>query len=133
MEEFDIKLNHTRRLLLVEVRGFWSVDVTAAYFADLAPLLSDIRRTGQTYDVLSDMTEWQVQSREVQSTIQTYFERPWPGRRAFVVSGALLRLQVARVVPSIVRDPDVKIFETRNDGLAWLEAGRATPMVATPA
>ena len=102
------------------MRGFWTEKVVAAYLAELAPVRAAVERTRQVYDVLCDATDWQVQSPAVQARLRSYFEQPWPGRRAFVMPGALLRLQAARVIPWVVEGDRTRIFATPAMAAAWL-------------
>lgn len=126
MDYYTIHIDHPHRLLSVCVRGFWTDDIAASYLRDLAPVISTIDRSRLVYDVLCDATEWQVQSPTVQTTIQDYFERQWLGRRAFVLPGALLRLQAARVIPRVVENERTKVFTSRVQALAWLASDPLT-------
>lgn len=117
---YDIRVDPNRRLLCVDVRGFWTLDVAEAYFSALLPVLDSIKRYTPAYDVLTDTSEWHVQATDVQLLLEKYFRNPWPGRRAFIVPSVLLRLQAKRLLPNIIGDPRTMLFDDKASATEWL-------------
>lgn len=120
MEPYAIRLDHSRHLLFVEVVGFWTPVIAANYLRDLAPVIETINQSTVPYDVICDATKWQVQSPAVQGLIRAYFDQPWRGHRALILPSALLRLQAARLIPTVIENEKTKVFMNRYDAVSWV-------------
>lgn len=116
---FTVSIDEKAGILHLKLIGFWTPDTVRDFAAALIPAVERLRRRHPSYSVLSDSTEFPVQSPEVGEG----FERLMAGgasrtggRTAIIVASMLNKFQAQRVF----RAPNIRIFLDRDEALAWL-------------
>ena len=99
------------------VKGFWTVEMVEALFAELLPLLSELKASGKRVLVLSDAREFPVQSAEVAERFGRLDPdaRRYRERMAMVVGSVLNKMQARRYAVS-----DIEFFATMEEAEQWL-------------
>ncbi|MBV9840050.1 MAG: hypothetical protein JOY99_00700 [Sphingomonadaceae bacterium] len=119
---FDIAWDRNGPILIATLRGFWSLETVDGFYAALRNRLAE--RPGQSFDMVSKMTGFPTQSREVQEAMQKVTQELVPRgfrRGAAVTNSALTRLQANRAAE---RDNlNRRWFETLDEAIASLRAG----------
>ena len=116
---FTIEVDEQAAILHLKLTGFWTPDTMRQFAAALVPAVERLQRRCATYSVLSDSTEFPVQSPEVGEGFERIMAAGASrtrGRTAIIVSTMLNKLQAQRVF----RSPNVRIFLDRDGALAWL-------------
>lgn len=119
---YTIDTDPATQLIRLRLAGQWDETTLAAYRRDLAAAMRAFAAGGGRrgeYRLLVDLREQGVQPKEIaagqQAIIADY--SPLARRRALVMSpSALHAMQVRRISP----EPDVHIFPSEEDALAWL-------------
>ncbi|WP_375392979.1 hypothetical protein [uncultured Sphingomonas sp.] len=121
---FTIEPDERAALLRLKLTGFWTPETVRAFVAALLPAVEQMQRRCPTYSILSDSTEFPVQSPEVGegfARIMVAGASRTRGRTAIVVSTMLNQFQARRVFDS----PNIRVFRERKEALAWLAETRA--------
>ena len=116
---FTVDTDEPAGLLHLKLAGFWTSDTVRGFIAALLPAVEQMQRRVGGYSILSDSTEFPVQSPEVSeqfTRIMAAGAGRSRGRTAIVVAGMLNKLQAQR----IFKGPHVGVFLTRDEALAWL-------------
>ena len=122
---FTIEADEQAALLRLKLTGFWTAETLRQFVAVLLPAVERMQRGCASYSVLSDSTEFPVQSPELGegfARIMATGAARTRGRTAILVSTMLNKIQAQRVF----RGPNIRIFLDRDEALAWL----AEPMAA---
>lgn len=131
--EFEIILDDGARLLIVSLSGFWTTGTVAAFLAAVVPAAFTARRPFGSFGVLSDLSNFAVQSGVVVKAFAHFMGTTRPmngGRIATVYPDALGRMQIRRETPY----PKMRYFSDRSSALSWLTEGEdAEEMVDAPA
>lgn len=119
---YKLSFDAERGLLVMETRGFWTMDIFRAYEAELRQLLARIGTTHDRYRTLSNSLEFEVQSAEVSAAFDTLLNgsiiRSGNGPIAIVTNAILKKMQAERGM----RHLNVRFFATVEDAMAWLFA-----------
>jgi hypothetical protein len=104
--------------------GFFDPISLASLQAERAAKLSLLATPPNQHVTLCDVSQCVIQSQEALATLRAMLAEPqWQARRlAFVVGGALARMQVRRVIPSV---PHVRWFDDVPSAEAWLKEAEA--------
>lgn len=115
---YQISLDEERRVLRAELTGLWDLETLDSYASErTAKLKSAGWRTGE-FDDLVDLRKHHVQAKEVAAKGDEYClsAEPRPRKLALIVTSALSRMQVARIVDGTVE----KLFDNEQAALDWL-------------
>jgi len=109
-----------RGVVRYTLAGFFDQTSLASLRAERAAKLPLLETPPNQHVTLCDVSQCAIQLQEVLAILRTMLADPrWQARRlAFVVGGALARMQVRRVVPIM---PNVRWFDDRPSAEAWLE------------
>jgi hypothetical protein len=113
---YDAKAGFIR----MTVWGFWTVETVHALFAELLPMMARVKASGKPVLVISDASQFPVQSAEVGVT----FNRLDPEakrmreRMAMVVGSTLNKMQARRFAV-----PDIEFFSSIEEAEHWLRFG----------
>jgi hypothetical protein len=113
-----------KHILAIRLAGFWSIQTFHEF--DEAIWKCHAGNPVTPYDIISDMTQRPLQSREVHEAMMQQGEemkRRRPMRRTAIIMGAagdsaLNRMQVSNAISRVVRAS--KEFATEAEGLDWL-------------
>jgi hypothetical protein len=117
------KLSYDPELALLEygLTGYWSMDDFRRFEAEIRACHAQIRTERTSYRVLSNASDFAVQSAEVRTAFEALFEtlsRENDGPFAVVVSSALNSIQAKRVLPQA----KVRTFSDDVEARHWLLA-----------
>lgn len=121
MKPFDVSVDIRRRLLILEMRGFWDIATFEAFAGEFIRALHLLHRHGGCESCLCDGSEFAVQSREILGRFADVMRDNGPylaKRTGSVVAAELNRLQAARVGETI----NNRYFTSRAEAEAWLAA-----------
>ena len=112
-----INLDEARRLILVELGGFWTAETAHHFIAEFRAAIAAAGATGMRFATFCDATRLDVQSGGTVEVLRSFFGTAdlGDGKGAVLVDKALLRLQAARIVGTTVR-----FFSERDEAMAWL-------------
>lgn len=115
---YSITVESARKLVRVELSGFFSVEEVAAFARDEQAAVAGMGCTTGEYLLLIDASGSKIQTQEVIADFQAFIANsPLKARRlAIVVGGSAARMQVRRI---LARDTAM-IVCTRREGEAWL-------------
>lgn len=119
---FEIRYDAEDHVLHMRIWGFWSLMTLAAYTTRL--LIETARLRGETYDILSDSREFDVQGAAVSAGFERIAARgakTQRGRTAIVVASQLNRIQAQRTTGG----ERTRIFLDIDEARGWLRAERA--------
>ncbi|KRB82324.1 hypothetical protein ASE00_09590 [Sphingomonas sp. Root710] len=109
-----------RAFLMIETKGFWTMDIFRSFEAELRPLLSRVRADHDRYRVLSDSLALEIQSKDVSSAFDRLMNDGLlaadEGPIAIVTDGVLKKMQAERGM----RHLNVRFFTTVDDAMNWL-------------
>lgn len=121
---YRIEFDDHERIMAVVLKGFWDVETTKRFLAELGATSSRLRAEGERYDVIVYNTDRPAQAAEVMDLLDTHLKNytppPGGGRLAIVVSSALAKLQTQR----LFRSPSCRAFTARDEALRWLAEDR---------
>ena len=107
--------------------GFWTVEDVQRFAADLLVTVGRIPERQRNFDVLSDTTDFPVQSQEVSDAlarIMNVADQMNPtGRKAIVVGSMMNKLQAQRAMDH----PNVRVFLSQAEADKWLALSRDGP------
>lgn len=118
-DAFSVRADAARKLLDIELRGFWDLGTIDRFAGAVAMALQTLKsagcRPGEQVSLV-DNAQLNIQSQDVVHRFEELIEsRLNTSRRtAVIVSSALLKMQAKRVGPSH------QIFEDRDTALRWL-------------
>ena len=121
---YRIDYDEGRNLLKLTLSGFWQPETFAAFVQDMRKTTERITRQRGGYDLLSDSTQFPVQSAEVSQGFAKMFQagvHANSGRMAIVVKSMLNKMQAEHVFAGT----GIRIFLDAADALAWLDRARA--------
>jgi len=109
-----------RGVVRYTLAGFFDQASLASLKAERAAKLPLLETPPNQHMTLCDVSQCAIQSQDALAALRAMLAEPqWQARRlAFVVGGALARMQVRRVVPMT---PNVRWFDDRLSAEAWLE------------
>lgn len=109
-----------RGVVRYTLAGFFDQASLASLRAERSAKLPLLETPPNQHVTLCDVSQCAIQSQEALATLRAMLAEPqWQARRlAFVVGGALARMQVRRVVPVM---PNVRWFDDMPSAEAWLE------------
>jgi hypothetical protein len=119
MKPFEISTDSRRKLLDIEMRGFWDIATFKAFSAEFLSALHSLHRQGGCDAAIVDGREFAVQSREVLDGFSAMMRDAGPflaKRTASLISGQLNKMQADHVAESMTR----RTFTTREAAEAWL-------------
>jgi hypothetical protein len=116
---YSARLDPGQKLVEIVLRGHWTVDIARSYERDFRSALDELAQRGCPLGeqaTLIDITGFGVQPQDVAAQLELFAadQSIAPRRTAMVVSTMLLKLQARRVAP------DYRIFDNRDEALAWL-------------
>ena len=116
-----IEVDKAAHLLRIKLTTFWTQETFDAFERELGALLRQLGWKSGSYDCLLDVRERGVQSQQMSDTVHRSLHAQekvlQPRRFAILVSGALVRMQAARVNPS-----SSTIFVDESEALDWIAA-----------
>lgn len=120
-EPFTILFEQDRRLLNISLRGLWDLAQVQHYEDSVRSMVRDIMRSGviRQFDVLVDLREHAVQTRDVAEALQGVVGRIGDGvaRLALVTSSSSLqKMQATRLGQSSF----TRFFSSMEDADSWL-------------
>ena len=121
---FRVRFDERSSVLEVEMIGFWSLDVHAAYEAEAGGMRTRLRDSRRWFGEIVDNRAFPVQSAEVGAALVGSVDSARVAARAptgLIVSGALSRLQAERIGNA----PHLKVVTSRAEAIAWV--GRNAP------
>jgi hypothetical protein len=115
----SVDVDPDRGIVRYTLAGFFDDASLAAFRADRAAKLPLLRTPPNQHLTLCDVSRCSIQSQEALAVLRGMLGEPrWRARRlAFVVGGALARMQVRRVVPT---SADVRWFDDLASAEQWL-------------
>lgn len=117
---FEITFDPSRRLLRLELSGFWSVETVDAFDRARREVETATRLQSGDHVCLVDVRRHAVQSQPVTARAQVVIQESpiQPRKIALLVASALARAQLSRIVVH----PATKVFDNEGDAEAWLFA-----------
>lgn len=116
---YQFEFDEDRLLLSITMTGYWTKDLFDAFSKDYLSTVTKVRATHGKFRILSDASEFEVQSAEVRTgfgELNAKLATVDTGPVAIVTSTVLNKMQAASVTaPHIVR-----IFMDRAGALEWL-------------
>lgn len=115
---FEVAFDNEAKLLLVSLSGFWTAATVASFLATIVPAAIKAKRRYGSFGVLSDLSDFAVQSGPVVKAFVSFMRATKPmngGKIATVYPDTLTKLQVSRETPY-----DIRYFSDRTSALAWL-------------
>ena len=120
----EVRYDAAAALLRIRMAGFWTLADVRRFAADLRAIVVPMPESHRGFDMLTDSTDFPVQSREVTDGLAQIIEvtdqMEKPGRRAIVVGSVMSKLQAERVLAG----PHVRVFLAETEPQAWLAASR---------
>ena len=115
----SVEVDPRKGIVRYTLAGFFDDASLAAFRAERAAKLPLLRTPPNQHVTLCDVSRCAIQSQEALAVLQGMLADPrWRARRlAFVVGGALARMQVRRVVPRTI---DVRWFNDMASAEHWL-------------
>jgi hypothetical protein len=117
-EQFEIKSDHDKKIVHIVVAGFWQ----PKHFTEFAAAINAEERyftiRNQTFKAICDARYFNVQSGDIFQMFVGFFARSGVPitRAALVISSALLKLQVMRVIA----DSKYQFFDDVDAAKAWI-------------
>src|SRR5690349_16574789 len=95
---FSLAYDAEAGFIRMTVKGFWTVQMVEALFAELLPMMARLKASGKRVLVLSDAREFPVQTAEVAETFGRLDPeaRRYRERMAMVVGSVLNKMQARR-------------------------------------
>lgn len=120
---FTITHQPTYNIVEAALSGFFDMDEFERYVAEVEPIIRRAARQPDSYLMLLDVSGCAIQSQVIMAAFQGHLANVPKARLCAVVTGSsIVRLQVRRVMGA----PNLKMFESRENGLAWLIEGQAS-------
>jgi len=120
---FHLDIDESQGLLVATFVGFWTLETVIEFEAARRSAVARLTRSlraGQTAHYLVDRSRQPAQSQGVVAALSAIFSQSgFPGRKAVVISGALLRRQAERVNEGA----ETRFFDDRMAALEWLRSG----------
>jgi hypothetical protein len=115
---YEISLDRDRKLLRGVMTGLWDIQTLDRYEVEREAALRGAGWRSGEYDYLVDLRGHPVQPRDVAAKADEYYRifKTRPRKFALIVSSALARMQVARVV----KGTQERLFDNEEEALAWL-------------
>ena len=118
---YEITLDPKRKYLEMVLRGYWDEKVTDAFEREETLALDALDRLGRPTQCLIDLSEFPPQARDIVERHDKRLNSPdakIASRVAVVVPGAIVKLQVHRIMPG--DDTERRMFTSREEAKAWL-------------
>jgi hypothetical protein len=118
MTNYTIDVDSDRRFMRVTLSGFWNIQTVSAFLAEIEYKESKLKAAGKPYFVMTDLTEFPVQTREIADELEHHL-KAWSNAGAFsaiISSSALAELQVKRIAEGGNR----RYFSSKNEAMDWL-------------
>ena len=115
---YTIDVDTDRRLLRAALSGFWNIRTVAAFLAEIEHKESKLKAAGKPYFVMTDLTEFPVQTREIADELEHHL-KAWANAGAYsalISSSALAVLQVKRIAEGGNR----RYFSSQDEATDWL-------------
>lgn len=118
---YSIAVNGERRLIEVEISGFWTADVFESYARDLQAAIATLPPSAEGHFTLADVSRAVIQPQQIVEAFQKFINRGTKRSRriALYTPTALPRLQSKRISGD---NPFVQVFETKQAAERWLFA-----------
>ena len=115
---YTIAADRERRLLRLELTGFWSSDEASAFARDQQLAVRRLGPPFGTHLTLADVSNWDIQSQDVSAIIRDLVlnAASTSKRIALVGSRGLARMQFKRIVDR----EGMRVFMSSLDAEAWL-------------
>lgn len=117
---YTLSFDPEQSLLVMETKGFWTMDIFRAYEAELHDLLARIGKTHERYRTLSNSLKFDIQSSQVSAAfdalVNSSIIRANRGPIAIVTNGILKKMQAERGM----RHLNVRFFDTVDEATVWL-------------
>ena len=116
---YEISYNDEDATLFYKVCGFWLLAQLRLFQEDLNACVVSAKKAHPNFKILSDSTEFPVQSADVADEMKTMMligVKITGGRKAFVVSSVLMKKQYERTIGH----PTVGFFSTMDEARGWL-------------
>jgi hypothetical protein len=118
MTNYTIDVDSDRRFMRVTLSGFWNIQTVSAFLSEIEHKESKLKAAGKPYFVMTDLTEFPVQTREIADELEHHL-KAWSNAGAFsaiISSSALAELQVKRIAEGGNR----RYFSSKNEAMDWL-------------
>ena len=114
---YEISLDRDRKLLRAVFNGLWDLQTLERYETEREAAVRDAGWRSGEYDYLLDLRDHPVQTKDVSAKSYEYYHtyQPRPRKLALIVTSALARMQVMRIV-----DTAERLFDNEQDALDWL-------------
>lgn len=117
--KFDV--DHDNAVIKIFMRGFWPMDTVKPYFDAKQKAIDDLLAPGtprEALKILIDVSEWEVQHKEVAEYIAIFDHKPDGIKTAVVNRGdALHKMQSKRIATK-----GYQFFPNKEDAIIWLES-----------
>jgi hypothetical protein len=121
---YIIEVDTERRLMTVMLSGFWNIQTVSVFLTEIEEKESKLKAAGKPYFVMTDLTEFPVQTREIVDELEHHL-KAWSNAGSFsaiISSSALAELQVKRIAEGGNR----RYFSSKNDAMDWLVSSGLT-------
>lgn len=122
-DPYTIVLDLPNRLMYVTMRGFWNEAVTSSYEAAALAAFQEMRKSGESFDAINDLTDFSVQTADVIATLAEFAETTamhGPGRVAMISNSSLLKRQTARAASGVT----TQTFPNQAEAMEWLRPSK---------
>lgn len=118
---YDISLDRNRRLLRAVFTGLWDIQTLNRYEVEREAAVRGAGWRSGEYDYLLDLRDHPVQTQDVAAKGDEYYRsfQPRPRKLALIITSALARMQVTRVV----KGTQERFFDNEKAALDWLAEG----------
>jgi hypothetical protein len=115
---YEISLDKDSKLLRVAFKGLWDIQTLDRYEAEREAAVRGAGWRSGEYDYLLDLRAHPVQPKDVSAKGDEYYRtfQPRPRKLALIITSALARMQVTRVVKGM----EERFFDNEEAALAWL-------------
>lgn len=113
---FEIRYDPVARMLHLRLSGFWTPEVASRFAEELEREINDIGDSAD-FTVLSDSRDFPAQSAAIAQELGMIAVTGAARRSAFIVGGALSKIQASRVMPG----DHIRIFLDEAEARKWLE------------
>lgn len=123
---YSIRFDTATHTLHLTLHGFWSTAMLTRFTTELAIRATALRAQYGSFAILSDSTDFAVQSAEVSKGFEKLRNRgaqTHSGPTAIVVGSMLNKLQAERSLKA----PHVRVFLNVEEAREWLASERASP------
>jgi hypothetical protein len=115
---YNLQIGHGSDCIVTALSGFFSLGQVAAYAGEAEQLIREVAARYGRYRMVIDIRACAIQSQDVIAAFGAHVAGvPRADRLAVVVSGAIIRAQIRRIIGR----PELAIFENFAEAVGWVD------------